>query len=167
MSADSEPTDAFDAVIAAADAPVWIVTTVAEDRRAGCLVGFATQASINPRRFLVALSESNHTYETVAAATHLAVHLLTADHFELARLFATTTGDDTDKFARCDWHAGPYGLPILAGAAGWFAGEIIERVDLGDHLGVVLAPVAAAAPSTDRAILHLGAVAELTPGHPA
>ncbi|MGM7647971.1 flavin reductase family protein [Nocardia sp. JW2] len=167
MSADTDPTDSFDAVISAADAPVWIVTTSAHGHRAGCLVGFATQVSIEPRRFLVGLSKSNHTYETANTATHLAVHLIAARHFEVAGLFATTTGDDTDKFARCDWHTGPHGLPILTSAAGWFAGEILERIDLGDHLGVLLAPVAAEAPSSDHAILHLSAVAELKPGHPA
>ncbi|MBF6428598.1 flavin reductase [Nocardia cyriacigeorgica] len=161
--------EAFDAVIAAADSPVWIVTTVAGGRRVGCLVGFACQVSIDPRRFLVAVSKNNHTYRIARNADYLAVHLLTGDQFDLARLFATTTGESTDKFAQCAWSGGPHGLPILDGAAGWFAGRIIARSDLGDHVGHLLEPITAAAPPPTAATsaLHLGAVADLSPGHEA
>ena len=38
------------------DYPMFIVTTRAGDERSGCLVGFASQVSIRPRRFLVGLS---------------------------------------------------------------------------------------------------------------
>ncbi|MFC4374520.1 flavin reductase family protein [Nocardia halotolerans] len=161
--------ESFDAVIATADGPVWVVTTVAGGQRAGCLIGFATQVSIGPRRFLVGLSKNNNTREIADAAEYLAVHLLTEQHFAVARLFATTTGDRTDKFAHCDWDTGPHGLPILRAATGWFAARIIERLDLGDHLGILLDPVAAGEPprADSGAVLRLHAVADLPPGHEA
>lgn len=164
-----DPEEAFDAVIAAADTPIWVVTTVADGHRAGCLVGFATQVSINPRRFLVALSKKNHTAETADAAAYLAIHLLTAEHFAVARLFATTSGDRLDKFTRCEWWTGPHGLPILTAATGWFAASIVERLDLGDHLGLVVEPVAGAGPPQPAAVsgLRFHSVADLTPGHEA
>ena len=71
----------------------------------------------------------------VVAATHLAVHLLSREHRELARLFGSETGDRVDKFGRCDWWEGPAGLPILADAAAWFAGRVTGRFDLGELLG--------------------------------
>ena len=40
------------------------------------------------------------------------MHLVPADATGLAELFGGETGDD--KFARCEWSAGPEGLPILA-----------------------------------------------------
>ncbi|MFD6399036.1 flavin reductase family protein [Nocardia sp. NPDC060249] len=166
-SADRE--DAFDAVIAAADSPVWVITTVAGGRRAGCLVGFATQVSIVPRRFLVALSKNNHTREIADGATYLAVHLLTDEHFAVARLFATTSGDRIDKFTRCAWWTGPHELPILSAATGWFAASIVERLDLGDHLGLVLEPVSGSGPPEPDTVtaLRFRAVADLPPGHEA
>ncbi|TLF76761.1 flavin reductase family protein [Nocardia cyriacigeorgica] len=168
MSQD-EVGEAFDALIAAADGPIWVVTTVADGRKAGCLVGFAGQVSITPRRFLVAVSKNNHTYRIARRAEYLAVHLLTGEHFDLARLFGTTTGESTDKFARCAWSSGPHGLPILDGAAGWFAGRVIARSDLGDHVGHLLEPLTATAPppTATGSALHLRAVADLTPGHEA
>ncbi|MFB8003355.1 flavin reductase family protein [Nocardia sp. NPDC056000] len=155
----------FDAVLAQADGPMWVVTAVAGDQRAGCLVGFASQVSIEPRRFLVCVSKVNHTYRIAEAARHLAVHLLGADATALAELFGVETGSEIDKFEHCEWQQGPHRLPILAGAAGWFTGEIEQTADFGDHVGFVLSPTAAEPATTTSLRFH--AVADLTPGHPA
>ncbi|WP_245676988.1 flavin reductase family protein [Nocardia acidivorans] len=157
----------FDTIVAYADAPVWIVTARSEERRAGCLVGFAAQVSIEPRRFLVGLSTANHTFTIAEGARHLAVHLLDADGFALAQLFGAETGVELDKFEHCDWHTGPHGLPILGGAAGWFTGEVVQRVEFGDHIGFVLAPTAAHAPAAPVRSLRYDKVADLDPGQPA
>ncbi|XRQ16232.1 flavin reductase family protein, partial [Actinomadura welshii] len=121
------------------DYPVFVVTTAdpGTGTRAGCLVGFATQTSIEPFRFLVCLSRRNHTYRTAEAASVLAVHVLGRDEpqRELAALFGGETGDDTDKFARCSWRPGPEGVPLLTGAPRHLVGRILERVPLGDHIG--------------------------------
>ncbi|WP_342215155.1 flavin reductase family protein [Nocardia farcinica] len=158
--------EAFDAVVAAADYPVWVVTTVADGVRAGCLVGFGTQVSIEPRRFLVGLSKKNHTYRVAADAEYLAVHLLASGQQALARLFATESGDTVDKFAHCAWTPGPHEVPVLTGASGWFAGRILERHDFGDHCGLLLEPLAGRAPVAGPA-LRYDRVAGLRPGHEA
>jgi flavin reductase (DIM6/NTAB) family NADH-FMN oxidoreductase RutF len=122
------------------DYPMFIVTVAAGDDRAGCLVGFATQASIRPSRFLVCLSDKNRTFRLARHATHLAVHSLPADADDLAQLFGGETGDEVDKFARCEWDEGPHGLPILRRCENWFVGRICDRTALGDHVGFLLDP---------------------------
>ncbi|WP_235831324.1 flavin reductase family protein [Gordonia zhaorongruii] len=134
-------TSAFDAVVAVGDLPVYVVTTVSPTGRSGCLVGFATQTSIDPRRFLVGISRSNHTHGIALSAEYLAVHLIPRGHAEMIELFGGETGDEVDKFARCRWFDGPHGLPILSDSGIWFAGRILERLDVGDHLGYLLEPV--------------------------
>ncbi|MEU6583476.1 flavin reductase family protein [Nocardia sp. NPDC046763] len=156
---------AFDLVMTAADAPVWIVTTLATGQRAGCLVGFSGQVSIEPRRFLVCLSKRNHTYRVAARADHLAVHLLSHESLALAHLFGSETGLDLDKFDHCDWQEGPHALPILTATAGWFIGEILDHTDFGDHAGFLLAPTAARPPTPDTPPLRYAAVASLIPGN--
>ncbi|MGV1086350.1 MAG: flavin reductase family protein [Mycobacterium sp.] len=161
-------TDAFEHVIALLDYPMWVVTTRAGDRRAGCLVGFSSQVSIHPPRFLVGLSKLNHTYRTTqCGATHLAVHLLPRDQRDLARLFGGETGDRVDKFGQCSWRDGPSGLPILADAAAWFAGRILSRFDFGDHVGHLLEPVAGQASAALTDLLTFADVRDLEPGHAA
>ena len=134
---------AFETIVATLDYPMFIVTTAAEGRRAGCLVGFGTQTSIDPPRMLVGISRTNHTYRVARAAPALAVHFPTADHVPLAELFGGETGDEVDKFARCEWHEGPQGMPILSACPSWLVGLVGERVDIGDHVGFVLDVVAA------------------------
>ncbi|WP_313675366.1 flavin reductase family protein [Mycolicibacterium sp.] len=160
--------EAFGNITGALDYPMFVVTTRVGEHRTGCLVGFTSQVSIRPPRFLVGLSKRNHTYRIASlGATHLAVHLLTREHRELARLFGSLTGDKVDKFARCDWWAGPEGLPILSDAAAWFAGRVLSRVDLGDHLGHLTEPVAGCSPKQLTNLVTFSDVRDLDPGHEA
>lgn len=157
----------FDDFVDLLDYPMFVVTARADDRMGGCLVGFATQASIDPRRFLVGLSRQNHTTSIARTATHLAVHVLSREHLPLAELFGGETGDAVDKFEHCDWHVGPEGTPILEAAMGWFVGEIVQRFDMGDHVGHLLIPVTGSAAHTGRRPVYFIDVKDLSPGHGA
>jgi flavin reductase (DIM6/NTAB) family NADH-FMN oxidoreductase RutF len=159
--------EAFEKLASMLDYPMYVVTTSAGDQRAGCLVGFTSQVSIGPPRFLVGLSNKNQTYRVARDASHLAVHLLPRTHRELARLFGSETGDRVDKFSRCEWHEGPHGLPILDDAAGWFVGEVLGRYELGDHIGHLLEPIAGDAPEKFDQLVTFADVRDLEPGHEA
>jgi flavin reductase (DIM6/NTAB) family NADH-FMN oxidoreductase RutF len=150
------------------DVPMAIVTTIAADtgERSGCLVGFLTQCSIDPARFLVCLSTTNHTYRVAARAALLAVHAVGADQRELAELFGANTGDRVDKFARCHWAPGPGGVPLLPDCPRLFVGRILERYDLGDHTGHLLEPIESSGRPEPPALM-LSQAADLNPGHPA
>lgn len=145
--------------------PVFIVTAADGEEREGCAIGFASQTSFEPARFLACLSRANRTFRLAAEVDVLAVHLVPREATGLVGLFGGETGDETDKFARCEWRPGPRGLPILAGCSSWFAGEIVERIDLGDHVGYLLEPFAAEFVPGEFA--YFQDVASIDPGHPA
>ncbi|MFE2537975.1 flavin reductase family protein [Streptomyces sp. NPDC059371] len=150
------------------DYPMYVVTAEADGERAGCLVGFASQCSIRPVRFMVWLSKANRTYRVAEHAERLAVHLLRRDQDRLARLFGAETGDRTDKFTDVPWHPGPGGSLILDEAPAWFVGRVENRIDGGDHVGFLLAPEAAAENCAGSRIplLTLNDTHDITPGHP-
>jgi flavin reductase (DIM6/NTAB) family NADH-FMN oxidoreductase RutF len=108
---------------------------------AGCLIGFASQCSLDPPRFLVCLSKANRTYRVAKEADTLAVHFVPSSAGALAELFGGRTGDEHDKFSSCEWTEGPGGVPILAECSNWFAGRVLDRLDLGDHVGFLLDPL--------------------------
>jgi flavin reductase (DIM6/NTAB) family NADH-FMN oxidoreductase RutF len=146
--------------------PMFIVTVANEDTRAGCLVGFTSQCSIDPPRFMVFISKKNRTHEVAMAAECVAVHLVPEDRMDLAELFGGETGDDIDKFSRCDWELGPAGVPILAGCPSWFAGPVLGRFDAGDHTALLVEP----SDGKDGAVSPLGvqeAMEKIEPGHDA
>jgi len=155
----------FTSLVGELDYPMFIVTTVAGDgERSGCLVGFATQISIAPPRFLVGLSGKNHTYRVAQRAEHLAVHFVPADGEQIAELFGSETGDEVDKFARCAWHEGPAGLPILDDLPNWFAGRIRARIPAGDHDALILDPIAAEREAEEQELTFHRAK-RIEPGH--
>ena len=163
----SEPAaTAFQSIVGALDYPMGIVTTFDGTERAGCLVGFTAQCSIDPPLVMVWLSKRNHTTRIAGRATALLVHLPSHADRELATLFGQETGDEVDKFSRCRWEPGPEGLPLLAGCSRWFAGRIVERLDTGDHVGHLLEPFDAAA-GPWSAQLGFQSVKDLEPGHEA
>ncbi|MFR0354918.1 flavin reductase family protein [Streptomyces sediminimaris] len=159
-------TDDVDAFMSRLDPEMCVVTAVAGTERSGCLVGFSSQCSIHPVRYVVWISRANHTYRVASAADCLAVHLLTREQHRLAALFGGRTGDRTDKFAEVPWRAGPGGSAILEEAAAWFVGTVEERVDGGDHVGFVLRPVDWGE-RTRGPLLRLDDALDITPGHPA
>ncbi len=131
----------FQSLVTQLDYALFIVTTAHGDERAGCLIGFASQVSIHPPRFLACLSIKNATYRVARRAETMVVHFVPQEAEDLALLFGGETGDEVDKFERCRWRPGPDGTPILTELENWFAGRILERFDLGDHWGFLLEPI--------------------------
>jgi flavin reductase (DIM6/NTAB) family NADH-FMN oxidoreductase RutF len=166
MSEKRDTAEAFDELVGSLDYPMFIATVRGEEERAGCLVGFATQCSIDPPRFLLCLSDKNRTCRVAAGTEAVAVHCVPSSAVKLAELFGGETGDEVDKFERCAWHEGPRGLPILDECENWFVGEILDRHVLGDHVGLLLEPVAASSGvAFDEFTFHRAR--RIDPGHEA
>ena len=146
--------------------PMFIVTARAAGEPLGCLVGFATQTSMDPPRFAVCLSHNNRTYRRGRDSELLGVHCVPADAEALAELFGGETGDAVDKFERCGWHEGPGGVPLLDECPNRFVGRVLWRADAGDHDVFLVEPVAAeAAPGGEEFSFHRAR--RIEPGHEA
>lgn len=158
--------DTFGELVGKLDYSMFIVTVRVGAQRAGCLVGFGCQSSIDPPRFLVCLSRKNHTYRVATGADVVAVHFVPRRAEALTQLFGGCSGDDVDKFARCAWQPGPGGPPILQECGNWFVGRVLERLDLGDHVGFLLEPVAAHTEAGESYFMF-HQVMHIEPGHPA
>jgi flavin reductase (DIM6/NTAB) family NADH-FMN oxidoreductase RutF len=155
----------FDRLLSLVDPAMLVVTTVAGDIHAGCLVGFHSQCSIDPPRYAIWLSKANFTFRVAVLADVFALHFLDAGDRELAVLFGTVSGDDDDKFAHCGWRAGPDQVRLLDDCA---ARVIARRVgmddDGGDHVCFVLEPREAHVPTAFVPLLE-SRVRDLDAGH--
>ncbi|MEZ5237654.1 MAG: flavin reductase family protein [Microthrixaceae bacterium] len=151
----------------ALDGPMIVVTTVSGGQRSGCLVGFHTQCSMDPPRYAVALSKRNHTYRVALGARVLGVSLLSESQVGIAELFGGHTEDEPfDKFDHCEWVEGPAGVPLVSGAAAWIAGEVVERVDVGDHVLFVVSPGLEEVARPRQRALRFTRIESIEPGHP-
>ena len=150
------------------DYAMVVVTAAAEGRRGGCLVGFTTQCSVEPPRFVVYVSKKNRTYAIAEQADALGVHFLESSDRDLAELFGGETGDETDKFEALAWHEAAGGVPVIDRCPNRFVGRVVDRCahDDADHVGFVLAPIEVnQGPSLEP--LMFQDVKELDPGHDA
>lgn len=161
----SETAARFSEVVADLDPPMAVVTTVAKDERAGCLVGFHSQCSTDPVRYVVWLSKANHTYRVALRSEIVVVHFLDRSQHDLAELFGGRSGDEVDKFERCQWSPGPEGLPVLDDCPNHFIARRTALLDEGgDHVCVVVEPIAASSDGSLDA-LRLSDAVDIRPGH--
>jgi flavin reductase (DIM6/NTAB) family NADH-FMN oxidoreductase RutF len=157
-------------LVAYADPALLIVTAAEGGRREGCLVGFSTQVSIDPAWHLVCVSEKNRTHELALRADLVGIHAVPAGRRDLAALFGGETGDELDKFERCEWSEGPEGVPLLDACPMRYVGRVVERIALGDHTGVVLEAAGAPGPPAEaprEGPLRLSEAERIEPGHEA
>ena len=161
--------DDFDAVMASLDTSMVVVTTAVGEERAGCLVGFHCQCSIEPPRYAIWLSKANHTTKVAVRASHVAVHYLRAGDHDLAALFGELSGDDVDKFERCATSAGPHGVPVLDRVSDVVLFRRTAFLDEGsDHICFTLEPdEVLSGPSREVDRRRLPDVEDLEPGHRA
>jgi len=131
----------FEELVTAVSRPMLVVTTVAGTARAGCLVGFHCQCSIEPPQYAVWLSKANRTFEIAVLANAFALHFLDEADLDLAERFGTVTGDDEDKFEHCAWRPGAGGVPLLDDCTTRMQMSRVAMHDAGgDHVCFVLAP---------------------------
>jgi flavin reductase (DIM6/NTAB) family NADH-FMN oxidoreductase RutF len=134
--------DSFAAIVASTDPALIIVTAAAAEERAGCLVEFHSQSSMEPPRYCVWLSKANYTYRVALHTTHLGIHFLTSADLPLAELFGTQTGDEVDKFAGLEVSSGAGRTPVIERCRNRM---VVRRTALldegGDHVCVVTEPV--------------------------
>jgi len=157
----------FTALMTALDSPLIVVTTADERERAGCLVEFHGQSSIEPARYCVWLSKANYTYRVALQSSHLVIHFLAADDLPLAELFGTKSGDTVDKFAGLPVDSGPGGAPVLRQCPHWLAVRRLVLLDEGgDHVCLTTEPVAARTGGPFRP-LRLSQASHLKAGHGA
>lgn len=130
----------FAHLVKSLDYPLYVVTTAVDGEPTGCLIGFASQCSIHPPRFLACISKKNHTFHLAGRAEVIAVHVVDEDNKTLAELFGGVSGDEADKFAQVGWRY-VEGVPVLDDCKRWFIAAVRERVDLGDHMGHLLEPM--------------------------
>lgn len=133
-------TDTLVEIASGLNYPMVVVTTKGSSEPVGCLVGFSTQSSMEPFHYTVFLSVKNHTFNSVSIGSQLCVHFLGSNQKDLASLFGERSGEDVNKFDRCNWTDAPTGAPLLDDVTRWLAGPVIAHEATGDHHAFTVEP---------------------------
>jgi flavin reductase (DIM6/NTAB) family NADH-FMN oxidoreductase RutF len=115
---------------------VAIVTARGEDGRPmGLTINSFASVSLEPPLVLWSLDNRSSNLAAFNAASHHAIHILSAAQRPLAELFATR---GVDRFADLAWQPGQGGVPLLLDCAARFECRQHTRHPTGDHLLYVL-----------------------------
>lgn len=169
------PETVFDRITQTLDPPLLVVTAANGRERAGCVVGFHAQCSLDPLRYAIWLSKANRTYRVALDSEYLGIHLLGAGNHRLGKWFGGHSGDDVDTFADVAVDLGPGGVPLLRGVPGRFAGRRVSLFDddEGDHACFVVEPGpghadepdSAETPGSGEGLLTVSGLSDVEPGH--
>jgi flavin reductase (DIM6/NTAB) family NADH-FMN oxidoreductase RutF len=110
----------------------------------------------------LSIEEESHLVAS-AAGEVLAVHVVDEHAKGIAEVFGGQTGDVVDKFAQVAWHEA-HGVPVLDDCRRWFAGRVLQQIDLGDHIGFLLQPLDAQG-DAPAAQLTVQQARDIKPGH--
>lgn len=154
----------FATLMSSENTSLIVVTTAAENVRAGCLVSYHTQASMKPQHYNIWLSKANHTYKIGLLANRFAVHFLAQDDLAWAEHFATISGQHTDKFAGLEVKM-RHEVPLLTALPNRMIVEQISMLDDGGDHVCVTARVIEAETSGHFTPLRLSDIGDLRPAH--
>jgi flavin reductase (DIM6/NTAB) family NADH-FMN oxidoreductase RutF len=117
---------------------VTIATTAGDE---GAPIGLTanafTSVSLDPPLVLLCVARSASSYRAMERATHIALHVLAEPQHHLSRTFAVSAGDGVDKFIGVDWTPNAAGVPLINGCLARLECSVVDRLELGDHLGIL------------------------------
>lgn len=152
---------AFRAALARFASGVTVLTLRGADGRDHGMTATAfSSLSLDPPLVLVCVGQAASIAPAVAAATHFAIHLLSADQETLARRFSEK---DTDRFEGISLQRGIGELPLLDGALARLQCRVRERHPGGDHQIVVGEVLNADAADGDPLLYYHSRYAKLAP----
>ncbi len=107
-----------------------ITTSDSDDRPTGLTASAFTSVSLEPPLVLVCVDHKSQTYPFLLDRGRFAVNILSTEHMELSRRFASTRLDKFDAVAHT---RGPLGVPIIDGALAYLECTTVSTHVAGDH----------------------------------
>jgi flavin reductase (DIM6/NTAB) family NADH-FMN oxidoreductase RutF len=123
--------DEFRRVLSHFATGVTIVTTRdADGRPTGLTVSAFCSVSLDPPQVLVCVDHKSQTYPALRERGRFAVNVLSADHEDISRRFASTR---LDKFDGVPYRIGELDVPLIAGALAQLECTAVNAHVEGDH----------------------------------
>ncbi|MCY3957687.1 MAG: flavin reductase family protein [Chloroflexi bacterium] len=127
--------DVFKEAMASLASGVAVVTAVdPELGPCGMTVTSIASYSAKPPSVIVCVDESTRSYRGMTEGEYFAVHLLSENQADVARLFASKVDD---KFEQCESVAGPHGLQLIVGSLATLICRKSFVAKHGDHAIVI------------------------------
>ncbi|MDZ7887379.1 MAG: flavin reductase family protein [Mycobacterium sp.] len=116
---------------------VTIVTGLADGRPEGFTCQSFVALSMEPTYVAFCPAHSSTTWPRIRRAGAVSINILASDQTALGRTFADRR---QDRFAGVDWRPGGNGAPSLGGVLARVEADVVDEIEVGDHIIVVAQP---------------------------
>ena len=125
--------------------PVYSISSKTAANQNMHIITYASQISMQPKRFVCGIYEGTQTLENVEASGEFVLQLLHASQYRLTDLLGKKSGKNIDKMRLlnkrnelCDWN----GFAVLKNCMAVMHLKVINSFDGGDHKGFICDVVA-------------------------
>lgn len=138
---------------------VVAVCALVDEQPAGIAVNSFNSVSLDPPLVSICVARISRTWPLLAGRTRLGLSVLGTDHGAVCRKLASRDGD---RFAEVDWKASQAGAVHIGGAALWLECSVMETLEGGDHMIVLLEVLGSSLfPDVDPLVFHQSQFREL------
>ncbi|MER7817377.1 flavin reductase family protein [Streptomyces sp. NPDC096153] len=128
------------------------VITAHGDRPVGFTATSLSSVAAEPPLLSFGVGTGSSSWQVIAEAGHVGVHILSEGQRDLAATFARR---GADRFAPpTRWRTGPEGVPLLDGVLAWLVCRVVARVPAGDHRVVIAEAMAGDPEGSGRPLLY-------------
>jgi flavin reductase (DIM6/NTAB) family NADH-FMN oxidoreductase RutF/rubredoxin len=115
---------------------LYVVSSSDGNKLNGYISNTVFQVTADPAQFAIACSKNNFTTGIISKSRTFAISALKKDaSAELIGIFGYKSGNDIDKFSRCNYKTGLTGAPVLLDdTIAWFECEVVHSLDVGSHI---------------------------------
>lgn len=115
---------------------LYVVTTVHEGQKSGCVVNTVTQVTSSPAKVMVAINKQNFTSGILEKAGVFHITALTEEvPIPVIGCFGYQTSAEFDKFAEFETKVDANGCPYVPeGATASFTCKLVQQLDVGTHI---------------------------------
>lgn len=115
---------------------MYIISTVHEGEKAGCVVNTVTQVTSTPLQVMVAINKQNVTAQVLQkSGVFHAIALTEEAPMTLIAQFGYRSSSELNKFEDFEEKTDSNGCPyVTEGAAAEFTCKVVQQVDVGTHI---------------------------------
>lgn len=112
---------------------VYVVTTMDQDQKVGCIANSIMQVTSNPTILAVSMNHDNYTNQIIKKSKKLAISILKEDsNSSIIGTFGFFSSKEKNKFETISYHM-EENLPIIDDNCGFLIGNVIEETETLTH----------------------------------
>ncbi|KAF2956840.1 flavin reductase family protein [Marinitoga sp. 38H-ov] len=100
----------------------------------GITVAWITRVSITPPMIAISIGKQRYSYKLLEETDKFGVCILSKEQKDIARLFGSKSGRNTNKFENINYELTENGIPKILDSIAFFECNIVNKTEAGDHI---------------------------------